>query len=282
MPTLLALFLAPLLAQLQPLPPQLVPLDSPAGEQLLFESSARAAYFPLTSSFVTQQSTAFCGVASAVMVLNALPIAAPVAKEWAPFRAFTQENVFAPQSPITAALVSSGGLTMEQLGALLRANGADADVLNANDSALERFRADASAALAKSAHHVLVDFSRPELGQDLGAHWSPLAAYNAKEDRFLVLDVARFRYPPYWARTADLFAAMNTRDLDSGKQRGYILVTPHTGAAGRIEIPSLRHRMKLYALLASSILLCIGATVGAFVGRSLLRRKLAKQFPRAA
>ena len=269
-----ALLLAPLLAQLQPLPPQLVPLDSPEGQALLFNATARAAYFPLAAQFTTQRSTAFCGVASAVMVLNAMPIAAPVAKEWAPFRAFTQENVFGPQSPVTAALVSSGGLTVEQLSALLRSNGAQVDVLHANDSSLEKFRSDAKSALAQSGHHVLIDFSRPELGQDLGAHWSPLAAYNEKEDRFLVLDVARFRYPPYWARTADLFAAMNTRDLDAGQQRGYLLVSPAARAPARIEVPGLRHKIVLYALLAASLLLLAGAILGASIGRHLLRKKL--------
>jgi len=269
---LLALLLAPLLAQLQPLPPQLVPFDSPEGEKLLFESTAHAAYFPLASQFTTQRSTSYCGVASAVMVLNALPLAAPVASEWAPFRAFTQENIFGPQSPVTAELVAKGGLTVEQLAALLRANGAQVDASLANESSLEKFRAQASAALASPAHQVLLDFSRAELGQDLGAHWSPLGAYNAAADRFLVLDVARFRYPPYWARTADLFAAMSTTDLDAGKQRGYLIVSPRTGAAGRIEVPSLRHRIWMFGAAAIALVLAVGFSLGWLLGRKSGRR----------
>src|SRR5690242_15062891 len=80
--------------QLQPLPPNLVSLDSEEGQRLLLESKANRDYFALASRFMTQRSTSYCGIASAVMVLNAMPIEAPVAKEWAPFRAFTEDNVF--------------------------------------------------------------------------------------------------------------------------------------------------------------------------------------------
>jgi hypothetical protein len=265
-----ALLAALLLAQLQPLPPQLIPLGSPEGQALLFNAAARAAYFPLAAQFTTQRSTAFCGVASAVMVLNAMPIAAPVAAEYAPFRAFTQDNIFGPQSKVTEEHVAKGGLTIEHLEALLRANGADVDSWHANDPSagtLDLFRKRASESLSTPGHYVLVDFDRSELGQDLGAHWSPLAAYDAKSDRFLVLDVARFRYPPYWATAADLFRAMSTFDRDAGQQRGYLLISPHAGAPARIEVAPLRHRIYLYGIAAIALLLLLGGGIGFVIGR---------------
>jgi hypothetical protein len=36
------------------------------------------------------------------------------------------------------------------------------------------------------------------------------------------LDVARYKYPPSWVKTTDLWNAMNTDDSDSGKKRGYL------------------------------------------------------------
>jgi hypothetical protein len=39
---------------------------------------------------------------------------------------------------------------------------------------------------------------------------SPLAAYEAKADLFIILDVARYEYPPVWVTTTDIFDAMNT------------------------------------------------------------------------
>jgi Phytochelatin synthase len=34
------------------------------------------------------------------------------------------------------------------------------------------------------------------IGQEQGGHISPLAAYDAETDRFLILDVSRYKYPP--------------------------------------------------------------------------------------
>ncbi len=51
---------------------ELIVLDSEVGEQLLFTSQARRDYLPLSLEFVTQDNLAYCGVATIVMVLNAL------------------------------------------------------------------------------------------------------------------------------------------------------------------------------------------------------------------
>ena len=58
---------------------------------------------------------------------------------------------------------------------------------------------------------MIVNYYRKAMGEEVGGHISPLAAYDVKADRFLVLDVARYKYPPVWVKTADLFAAMNPR-----------------------------------------------------------------------
>jgi hypothetical protein len=73
---------------------------------------------------------------------------------------------------------------------------------------------------------VLVNYLRKTLGEETGGHISPLAAYDAKADRFLILDVARYKYPPVWVKTADMFGAMNTPDAaNNNKTRGFVLVT---------------------------------------------------------
>ncbi len=66
---------------------------------------------------------------------------------------------------------------------------------------------------------------RKALGQETFGHISPLAAYDEKADRFLILDVARYKYPPAWVKASDLFDAMNTPDpSNGGKTRGYVVV----------------------------------------------------------
>jgi len=55
-----------------------------------------------------------------------------------------------------------------------------------------------------------VNYLRRSVGQERGGHISPLAAYDAEADRFLILDTARYKYSPVWVTAADLFAAVNT------------------------------------------------------------------------
>ena len=76
---------------------------------------------------------------------------------------------------------------------------------------------------------MIVNYLRKALGEETGGHISPLAAYDAKADRFLILDVARYKYPPVWVKAADLFAAMDTPDAaNDNKTRGFVLVTAAT------------------------------------------------------
>src|SRR3712207_811645 len=79
-------------AQTLPLPQNLIDLRSDRGEELLQESDSLEAFVPLSVNFVTQKNQAFCGVASIVMVLNAMQLPAPAVPEYEPYRTFTQDN----------------------------------------------------------------------------------------------------------------------------------------------------------------------------------------------
>jgi hypothetical protein len=72
------------LAQTLTLPENLIDFNSKQGSQLLLGSEALQSYWPLTIHFVTQKNQAFCGVASIVMVLNALGVPAPTTPEIEP------------------------------------------------------------------------------------------------------------------------------------------------------------------------------------------------------
>jgi hypothetical protein len=56
-------------------------------------------------------------------------------------------------------------------------------------------------------------------------HFSPVAGYHKDRDLLLVLDVARFKYPPYWVHTKDLWDAMAITDGTTGKSRGYFTIS---------------------------------------------------------
>lgn len=214
-----------------PLPAQLLPLTAAEGHRLLVEGATRADYQPLATAFESQRRPAYCGVASSVVVLNALRPAGP---------RLTQATFFPDWS--TELRVTFAGMTLQELGELLRRHGAEAELVYAGDTTLEAFRLKASENLGRAGDYVLVNYQRASLGQREGGHISPLAAYSAPTDRFLILDVAAYRYPPVWVPAVDLWNAMNTVDTTSGRTRGFVAVrdradpgveAPPTGAASQ-------------------------------------------------
>ena len=220
-------------AETLPLPANLVDFRSPDGEKLLRESGPSEAFFPLIANFVTQNTLGHCGIASIVMVLNALQLPAPSVPEYKPYRIFTQDNFFsaATERILPVAVFMKQGTTLDQLGGLLALYPLKVEVHHAGDTSLDAFRAGARDHLARKDHFVLVNYLRKAMGQEIGGHISPLASYDADTDRFLILDVARYKYPPVWVTASDLFNAMNTIDTDNErKTRGFVLIERATEA----------------------------------------------------
>lgn len=225
---LIALSLGSATAQTLKLPDNLTRFDTDTGEAYLVESDAREAYFPLASNFLTQKTQSFCGVASIVMVLNSLGMQAPEVAEYKPYRTFTQDNVLddSTDAVLPRATLAQIGMTLDQIGGILTTKGVASNVYHAKDSSLDQFRSLARTALGAKDSFVIVNYLRKAMGQETGGHISPLAAYDSKSDRFLILDVARYKYPPVWVSASDLFGAMNTTDSDNdNKTRGFVVVT---------------------------------------------------------
>jgi hypothetical protein len=80
--------------------------------------------------------------------------------------------------------------------------------------------------LADPSDRILANYDRRALGQTGGGHISPLAAYDPRSDRVLILDVARYRYPAVWVAGPDLWRAVRSLDSSSGRSRGLLLIQP--------------------------------------------------------
>ena len=162
------------------LPDNLTGFDTESGEELLVQSDAREAYFPLASNFLTQKTQSYCGVASIVMVLNSLGVAAPAVPEFEPYRTFTQDNVLdeATDTVLPRATLAEIGMTLDQIGGILNQKGVKAVVHHAADSSIDDFRTSAREALGKKGSFVIVNYLRKAMGQEKGGHISPLAAYD--------------------------------------------------------------------------------------------------------
>lgn len=257
-----------------PLPAPLVGLDTPEGARYLSAATASADFYALVDTFVTQQDQSYCAIASTVTILNALPVAAPAPA------GFTQGNLFTDEARRLG--VAHGGLTVEQVTALLRTLPTEPRPTYASDATLDGFRQTARRVLSTGNRFLLVNFLRSALGQEpkdglagkLSGHWSPLAAYDEADDRVLVLDVNRGKYPPTWVPTPLLFEAMRTVDPDSGKSRGFIEVAAAAGASP----PAFKPGTSRLLLFAGGIVLSIflvGVALGFLVGRRRARRAAA-------
>ncbi len=194
----------------------LISVHAAAGQRLLAEKGFLADYTDLQQHFEPQSGPTFCGVASSVVVLNALGQKTPL----------TQSTFFTARTDAvrTASQVASGGMTLGELSQLLTTHGATVTTYLAADSTLDAFRAIARQNLASRGDYLLINYQRAALGQGRSGHISPLAAYNASTDRFLILDVASYKYPPVWVSAAALWNAMNTLDSTSGRTRGFVVV----------------------------------------------------------
>lgn len=214
-------------AETLPLPESLIALNSDNGQALLIEAEAQTDYFDLAIHFTNQVHPAFCGPASIAMVLNALDVPRPASDMTLGLGMFDQENVFTPATEAVKprARIERAGLTLDELGGMFEAHSVAASVHHAADSSLEEFRRTAIDSIEDAESFVLVNYLRSSLGQERGGHISPLGAYDAETDRFLILDVTRYKYPPVWVDAAALFDAMNTPDSDNDdRSRGYLLV----------------------------------------------------------
>lgn len=211
-----------------PLPDSVVSFDSPAGQALLLGAEARQDYFQLSIHFVNQVNPAYCGPASMSMVLNAIGLPRPPSQMTLGLGLFDQENLFTPETEAVKprANILRAGMTLDEFGGMLAAHDLTVSVHHAEDSSLDEFRALASGTLTDDDHFVVVNYLRKALGQEAGGHISPLAAYDADTDRFLIMDVTRYKYPPIWVDAETLFDAMNTPDSDNdNRSRGYVIVS---------------------------------------------------------
>lgn len=209
----------------RPLPADLVDFRSAEGRRLLAEALAAGtaeAFFPLVAQLHTQQEPAWCGLGTLVTVLNALEL--DPGRTWkGPWRFFGEELLDCCKA---LDMASAEGLTMLEVGCLARCNGASVEVVHADPDdpdAEAAFRAALLASVrAPEGPFLVASYHRGGLGQTGTGHFSPLAAVHEARDLVLILDVARFKYPPHWAPIDRLWQAMATLDPSTGRTRGWL------------------------------------------------------------
>jgi glutathione gamma-glutamylcysteinyltransferase len=216
---------------MRPLPAALPALDSAEGRA----SFARAllagtleGYFKLAQQFHTQADPAFCGLGSLVCALNALGI--DPGRRWKGSWRWFSEELLDCCKPLDE--VRRSGITLDEAACLARCSGAAVTVRRAARASIDAFRRDLLAAAGAGRGPVLIaNYSRSAVGQTGTGHFSPIGGYDAATDRALVMDTARFKYPPHWMPVELLFAAMQERDADTGDTRGWMLLNQSAASA---------------------------------------------------
>ncbi len=204
----------------RPLPNDATEFSSPAGRQLFAEALASGGldgYFRLAEQFHTQAEPEFCGLGSLVVALNALGI--DPGRLWkGPWRWFSEELL---DCCVSLDQVRLRGLDLDEVACLARCNGATVDLFRAETSDGAAWRASLVAA-ARGDGVVIASYDRAGLDQTGSGHFSPIGGYHAAKDLVLVLDVARFKYPPHWISAERLWQAMHAIDPETGHSRGWI------------------------------------------------------------
>lgn len=215
------------------LPPPSVAFSSEEGRRLFakaLEEGYLNAYFRLSETFSTQAHPSFCALGSLSMALNAL-LVDPNRVWQGVWRWFDESMLDCCQSLDVTRLK---GLTLACLACVAHCNSADVTLRYGPSVTEEEFRNDIKRATSKGPDRddgisseftvMIVAYNRQKLGQSGSGHFSPIGAYEEESDRVLIMDVARFKYPPHWVYVKDLYLALQDIDTESNKPRGYVLL----------------------------------------------------------
>ena len=231
--------------------PALVPFASDEGMARLARANAKADFALLANQFEAQYNGLFCGPTSAAIVLNAMRSRrADLPRDHSRLRKEDLQFLTAGADPIVPrhtqdSVIERGGKTraqvfgepitiggkatrdlgyqLRQFDEMLRGNGLTTRFVVVDDALSEpAIRTELAANLAHGGDYVIVNYRREAAGQTGGGHISPLGAYDAASDSFLVLDVNPAAAGWVWMPTATLIGAMRT--FDTVENRGYVLV----------------------------------------------------------
>lgn len=230
---------------------ELVVFSSDEGLARLGRSNAKVDFPALANQFEAQYNAAFCGPTSAAIVLNTLRSRSlELPRDRSRLRTedlqnvpgnfdqiiprYTQDSVIGKGQKTRAQVlgepvtvngkqVNDFGYQIRQFDEMLRAHGLATRLTIVDEKKSEAdIRAELVANLKRNGDYAIVNYRREAVGQRGGGHISPLGAYDAESDSFLVLDVNPASAGWVWMPTATLVKGMRT--FDTVENRGYVLI----------------------------------------------------------
>jgi hypothetical protein len=197
-------------------------------------------YWTLSAFYVPQQTSSDCSAAAVTMALNALQGLPPNAVQ----EVITEKALVGRVAdPVWSSQIAEDGpgVTFDDLRKVLRASLDSIDMKDATVEAVQpevgdprsltNLRDALAVNEASGDNVILIYFNQGVVTGDWdGPHISPIGAYDARNDRVLIMDVDRNWYVPYWTSTETLLAALvkpisGEHGVLSGGTGGYVLVT---------------------------------------------------------
>mmetsp|Transcript_281 Transcript_281/g.686 ORF Transcript_281/g.686 Transcript_281/m.686 type:complete len:385 (-) Transcript_281:268-1422(-) len=243
------------------LPEQCVAFASREG-RAFFESALKSGglegFFDLIAQFHTQNEPAYCGLATLTMALNSLKV--DPGRPWKGVWRWYDESLLDCCKDLRE--VQLDGISLEEFVCLAVCNGLSCDTRRAHvagedvemaptttsvktcanvsdgchasitSGSLDDLRAAVKHACGRSDVVLAASYSRKTLGQTGDGHFSPVGGYDASTDQVLLLDVARFKYPPHWVPLPVLYEAMQRKDPKTLQVRGWCLLSATSSTEG--------------------------------------------------
>ncbi|MCE3255295.1 MAG: hypothetical protein K0R25_789 [Rickettsiaceae bacterium] len=231
--------------------------NSKEGLEIFNSSQYKNDFYQLADHFQPQINPLYCGIASSVIILNAIndekEIASQKELEVTKPKAFGGGNIdFTAYSQLTFLNdktdkikdrkiinlqnitkenendknVFDPGVTLRQLSDILKIYQLKVKVTHVetvDEKSSEKFRKLLKEILADDKKFLLVNFDGKILDLKTNGHMSLITAFDAVSDQVLVMDVAGHRNGWYWVSVSDMLKAMNTKD--GANYRGYLVVS---------------------------------------------------------
>ncbi|VDP82435.1 unnamed protein product [Echinostoma caproni] len=201
----------------RPLPRHCIAFSSPEGKALFRESLLTGhmeAYFALAAQLCTQAEPAYCGLATLVMVLNAL--------EMDPGRVWKGPWRWYHETMLTCCVDSSvltEGIVMDKFVEVARC-------LRSNIATV-------SLHIPSRFFSILIPFS---ISCQTGTgHFAAIGGYHPERELVFLFDTARFKYPSHWVPLSRLWEGMSHVDPATQQPRGYLILTRATAVQMRPE-----------------------------------------------
>ncbi|XP_010905811.1 glutathione gamma-glutamylcysteinyltransferase 1 isoform X2 [Elaeis guineensis] len=121
--------------------------------------------------------------------------------------------------------VKAEGITFGKVACLAHCAGAKVEAYRTSHSSVDDFRNHVIKCTSSEDCHLIASYHRKPFKQTGSGHFSPIGGYHAESDMVLILDVARFKYPPHWVPLELLWKAMDTIDEATGHHRGFMLLS---------------------------------------------------------